>query len=219
MTLEIVVLALASTIRPTSLAAVYAILASDAPRRLMTAYIAAGLAFTIAVGLLILGAVGGIGTHPGSSHTKAVAELVGGLVALAFGVLVLTRRVSGPSRTRTSDVSPRWAGLRDRRLTLRGAALAGPATHVPGLFYLIALNLIAASGSKAPRAVWALLVFNALWFALPIAALAICIARPAAAQGVVGAAEAWTRRHARVIVIVASLGVGAILVVRALLTL
>jgi Sap, sulfolipid-1-addressing protein len=185
----------------------------------MTAYIAAGVAFTVAVGLLILGAVGGIGTQPGSSHTKAVAELVGGLVALAFGVLVLTGRVAGPSGNEAPDVSPRWAGLRDRRLTLRGAALAGPATHIPGLFYLIALNVIAGSESKAPRAVSAVLIFNALWFALPIAALAICIARPAAAQGVVSAAEAWTRRHARVIVIVASLGVGAILVVRAVLTL
>lgn len=217
MTAELVVLALASTIRPTSLAAVYAILASDAPRRLMTVYIAVGVVFTIAVGLLILGAVDSIGTQPGSSDAKAVAELVGGLVALGYGVLMLTGRVAGPNVDEAREVSPKWAGLRDRRLTLGGAAVAGPVTHIPGLFYLIALNLIAGSESKAPQAVLEVLIFNALWFALPIATLAICVAKPTTAQTVVGAAEAWTRRHAREIVTVASLTVGAILVVRGVL--
>jgi hypothetical protein len=49
-TLEVILLGLASTIRPTSMAAVCALLATAAPRRLMVVYVCAGMAFTIAVG-------------------------------------------------------------------------------------------------------------------------------------------------------------------------
>jgi len=215
---EVVLLALASTIRPTSLAAVYAILSTDAPRRLMTAYIAVGIAFTVAIGLLILGALDGVGMQSGSSSAKGIADLVAGALALGFGVLVLTGRIAGRRADEAPRAPRRWAALLERRLTLRGAALVGPATHIPGLFYLIALNVIAAYGSATPQAVLQVLLFNALWFALPIAALAICIADPAAARRGIGAIEAWTRRHARAILMVISLIVGAALIVRGALT-
>jgi hypothetical protein len=106
-TLEIIALALATTIRPTSLAAVYALLASDVPRRLMGAYVGAGL-----------------------------AELV---------------------------------------------------------------------------------VYNLIWFAIPIAALAVCFVRPAAARDAVQAIQDWTRRHARTIVVVVAFVVGGVLVLRGVL--
>ena len=53
-----------------------------------------------------------------------------------------------------------------------------------------------------------------VWFALPLAALVVCIFRPAAAPGLVGSVEQWTRTHARRILLVVSFGVGAALVVR-----
>src|SRR4029079_10055479 len=59
-TFEVILLALASTIRPTSLAAVYTLLSSPAPRRLMIAYVIAGLTFTIAFGALVVWAFHGI---------------------------------------------------------------------------------------------------------------------------------------------------------------
>jgi Sap, sulfolipid-1-addressing protein len=217
-TVELILLALASTVRPTSLAAVYAILSSDAPRRLLTAYVAAGVAFTIIIGLAVLGVVDGADVRAGTSHTKGIAEVAGGVLALGFGVLVLTGRILGPRADEAPSAPGRWAMLLDRRLTPRSAAVAGPATHIPGLFYLVALNLIAAQ-STGPRAVVQVLVFNALWFALPIAALAICIADPAAARRAIGAIEAWARLHTRVILIVISLVVGAALVVRGATTL
>jgi hypothetical protein len=45
-TIEIVLLALVGNIRPTNLAAVYALVSHPSPRRLMIAYIASGLLFT-----------------------------------------------------------------------------------------------------------------------------------------------------------------------------
>lgn len=53
---EVALLALPLAVRPTSLAAVYAMLSREAPRRLMVAYTIAGLAFTIAIGLAVVGA-------------------------------------------------------------------------------------------------------------------------------------------------------------------
>jgi hypothetical protein len=219
MIFELVLLALAGTVRPSSLAAVGAILSGDAPRRLLGAYIVAGVTFTVAVGLIVLGAFDGVDLHTGTSHTKAVAELVGGVVALAFGLLVLSGRVLGRHPGEAPRTPGRWVALIDRHMTLRAAALAGPATHIPGLFYLIALNLIGAADAGVPRSVANLLLFNALWFALPIAALAICVGDPATAQHAIAAVEAWARRHARVILMTIAFVVGAVLVVRGALRL
>ena len=216
---EIFVLALASTVRPTSLAAVYTLVSHDARRRLMWAYVAAGLVFTLAFGAVIVGATDGIHVHSGTSTTKAIADLGGGIAALAFGVGLVTGRIG---RGRAED-APRANGrLRSalaQRLTTRTAALAGPATHIPGVFYLIALNVIVAhNGALADKGI-ALITYNAVWFALPLAALVACIVRPEGARALVDGAQQWARDHHRSIALAASFGVGAALVTRGLLTL
>ena len=61
-------------------------------------------------------------------------------------------------------------------------------------------------------------VLVAVWFALPIAALAICIVEPTAAQSAVKAIQAWTARHARAITLVVSFAVGGTLVIHGALT-
>jgi hypothetical protein len=217
--LEILVLALASSVRPTSLAAVYALLSHDGRRRLMWAYVAAGLAFTLGFGAVIVGATHGIHLHSGSSKTKGIADIVGGAAAIAFGIGVATGRIS---RNRADDapVGPgRMQSALGRRVTTRTAALAGPATHIPGLFYLIALNVIVAHHVAFTRKAFALLTYNLVWFALPLAALAICVVRPEAARSFIGRVGGWTREHAREILLVVSFGAGAALVVRGVLTL
>ena len=214
MTLEIIALALANAIRPTSLAAVYALLASDAPRRLMGAYVVAGLIFTVGVGMLVVGAFDGIDLDAGSGHTKAVAQLAGGLVVLAFAVGVLTGRVGGRRGEDAPGPGGRWNDLLHRRLTMRTAALAGPATHIPGIFYLVALNLIVAHRSSALAGLLEVVIYNVVWFAIPIAALAVCFVRPVVARDAVEAIQGWTRRNARTIVVVVSFAVGLVLVLR-----
>ena len=71
MTIDVILLALASMIRPTSLAAVYALLSADQPRRLMIAYVIAGLTFTIAFSLLILLAFHGISSAMAATRPRA----------------------------------------------------------------------------------------------------------------------------------------------------
>jgi hypothetical protein len=214
---EILVLALASTVRPTSLAAVCALLSHDGRRRLMSAYVAAGLVFTLGFGLLIVGATEGIHVHSGADETKGIADIAGGIAALAFGVALATGLIRRGHTDDAPSRSQRMKSVLGRRLTTRTAALAGPATHIPGLFYLIALNVIVAHNLATPGKLVALGTYNAVWFAVPLAAVVICIVRPAAAQAFVESLEQWTRGHARGILLAVSFGVGAALVIRGVL--
>ena len=217
MIVEVVVLALASTVRPTSLAAVCALVSQDTRRRLMWAYVIAGLMFTLAFGAIVVAATHGIHVHSG--RAKGSADLAAGLVALGFGVAIATGRIRRDRPDDAPKASDRMRAVLDRRLTIRTAALAGPATHIPGLFYLIALNLIVTQNAATAGKTVALVVYNAVWFAVPLAALIVCIVRPAAAPGLLGSVEQWTRTHARGILLVVSFGAGAALVVRGILSL
>ena len=110
MIVEIFVLALASTIRPTSLAAVYTLLGPESRRRLMLTYVVTGLTFTVAFGLVIVYASHGVQFHSGSDRTKAVAEIVGGVAAVALGIAILTGRVHGRQRRELPEARSRSSG-------------------------------------------------------------------------------------------------------------
>jgi hypothetical protein len=215
-TIEVILLALVTAIRPTGVAAVYALVSAPAPRRLMSAYVIAGLAFTVTFGLIVIVAFKGIQIQAGTSRTTAIAEIIGGVLALTAGTLVLTGRIRGPARREEPKPSGRWNSVLDRHLTTRAAAIAGPATHIPGLFYLIALDLIVSSQPRLFESVILVLIYNAVWFALAIVALAVCIVNPAAARDGIETIQAAGRRHARTIVIVIWFGVGTTLLVRGL---
>ena len=218
MTIEVVLLALASTVRPTSLVAIYALVGHESPRRLMLAYTTAGLTFTIAVGLLVIWAFSGVDVNSGSQQTKGIAEIAGGIAVLTFAVLLGTGHVGGPHTDDAPDAPRRWTALLDRRLTPAKAALAGPVTHIPGLFYLIALNVIVAHQPSVPSGLVEVLIYNVVWFALPIGAFAVCVIDPPAARRTVDAVRTWTLRHTRTLLLLVSLAVGCGLVIRGLFT-
>ena len=218
MIIELLVLALASTVRPTSLAAVSALLSHASRRRLLLAYIAAGLAFTVAFGVAVVGAFHGIHIGAGSDSTKGIAYVVSGAVALLLGCVVLAGLV--PRRAnRGAPGASAWKSRLDRRLTVPAAAVAGPLTHIPGLFYLVALNVIVAHEPRVPGGLVAVVIYNAVWFALPIAALATCIVNPDAAREAVVLVQRWTGQHSRVLILSTSFIVGGALVVRGALLL
>jgi hypothetical protein len=217
-TFEVILLALASTIRPTSLAAVYTLLSGASPRRLMTAYVTAGLLFTIAFGALVVLAFHGVSVSSGTNRARGIADIAGGVIVLGFAVLVITGRVSGPHANDAPRAPNRWERLLDKHRTLKTAALAGPATHIPGVFYLVALNVIVAHDPSVSTGVIEILIYNLIWFALAIGALATCIFQPSAARSAVAAVTGWTRQHARVLLLVVSLTVGVVLLIHGLLT-
>ena len=197
MNLDVLVLALASAPRPAGIAALYALLNASSPRRVLLAYIAAGFTFSAAVGVLVVAIVHGVGIDYRGTDVYAAIELIGGLAALGFAIAVGTGRRELPSRDSASrEESKIIRGLRNPTVTT--AAVAGVATHVPGLFYIVALNAIIAEGPSFASGVLQVLLFNAIWFAAAIAAVVIFLLRPGVAPRALSRVISWARRHARV---------------------
>ena len=197
MNLDVLVLALASAPRPAGIAALYALLSASSPRRVLLAYIAAGFTFSAAVGVLVVAIFHGAGIDYRGTDVYAAIELIGGLAALGFAIAVGTGRRELPSRDSASrEESKIIRGLRNPTVTT--AAVAGVATHVPGLFYIVALNAIIAEGPSFASGVLQVLLFNAIWFAAAIAAVVIFLLRPGVAPRALSRVISWARRHARV---------------------
>ena len=206
MNADVVVLGLASVVRPTSLAAVFTLLASADPRRLLTVYLVVGLAFTLAVGFGAVALVHVAAPAPTTTTTaRNITVIVLGVVALG----IAGYRVAGGRRgLDPPDVAPRspsrWRELAARRgmgaPTPRSAGVAGVVTHLPGVFYLAALAGIVADDDGLVRSLLAVCLYNAFWFAIPITALVACVARPdstlAAAERVRAAVQRYRRELA-----------------------
>jgi Sap, sulfolipid-1-addressing protein len=191
------VLGLANTLRPTAAAAVYALLAGRRPRRSLAAYLVAGSTFSILVGVLVVGVLHGAHGLERTGTASAIINLVAGAASIGFAVGLLYR----PRREAPAPTSARWDPWRQRLAdpSLRVAALAGVATHLPGLFYLAGLNAIVGEQQGFGREVAQVLVFNALWYSSALAAFAAFLARPAATLAAVDRFGSWLRSHDRVL--------------------
>ena len=192
---ESILLAIVNALRPTGVAAVFALLSTPRPRRLLVAYIAVGFAWSFAVGILVVGALHGVRVETGSSTANSVVSLGLGAAAAGFAAGIATGRIETPSPGRSTGQSRVSRALRDP--TLAFAAGAGVATHLPGLFYLLGLNAISETGPGLAVGAVDVLIFDAIWFAIPIAALAVALRRPEDARVALDRGSAWARRHQR----------------------
>lgn len=193
--MEVIVLGLISAARPaTSQAAIFALLRVPGATRTLLAFVTAGFAFSLLVGLVLLGALDGAGGQFGRSSFAAVIDLLAGVAAIGFAAGVhrggFERRHERPHGRAASALA-----VRLRHPSLGTAAAAGVATHVPGLIYLVALNSIAADNDGPAEAVAMVALYNVLWFALPISALALVHRSPATATAYLDRLTAWARRH------------------------
>ena len=108
------VLALASVIRPMSVAAVYAMLSVARPTRLLTAYVVAGFVFSAGIGIVLVILLG-VSTGPRApEEVRAVIPFVLGAVSLGYATGLLSGWVQAPVPDRTgatpgSDASS-WLG-------------------------------------------------------------------------------------------------------------
>ena len=92
----------------------------------------------------------GVGIKTGNSTAYAVIELIGGGAALGFAAGMAAGKLP---RERESSVSDSRLVRRLRDPSPSVAAGAGVATHLPGLFYLLGLNAIAA-GDPSSSSEW-----------------------------------------------------------------
>ena len=163
---EALVLGVFSGLRPgTSLAAVLVLLRAPEPRRPLLFFTAAGLAASWVVGVLVVGVFHGADVAIGGGTLTAVLDVAFGAAALGFAAGLQRGWVQPPARR--TDVTPRFARLRDP--SLRVAAAAGVATHFPGLIYLVALNAIAAEQPGVIGTGLQVALYDVLWFMIPIA--------------------------------------------------
>jgi Sap-like sulfolipid-1-addressing protein len=213
-TIEIILLAMVSALRPAGLLAVYALAREHQLARLMAAYVAAGLAFTVTVGVTVIFVFSGLEVHAGTDRTKAIAEILAGVLALGLGTAVLVGRVRVGAVSKARPAGDRGEGPQHRKVTTRTAALAGAATHIPGLLYLLALDLIVSQEPDVAGGLLEIGIYNAIWFALPIVVLAICIGSPSAARTLVYKVQQWAGVNARTIVLLICFGVGGWLLIR-----
>jgi hypothetical protein len=193
---DVLVLALASAPRPAAIAALYALLSGSSPRRVVVAYVVAGFTLSVAVGVLVVAIFHGAGIDYRGTDVYAVIELLGGLAALGFAIAVGAGRRELPSRDRGNREESTII-RRLRNPTVTTAAVAGVATHVPGVFYIVALNAIIAEGPSLVAGMLQVLLFNAIWFAATIAAVVTFLLRPGVARRALARVDNWARRHAR----------------------
>ena len=216
--MDALVLALASVIRPLSVAAVYAMLSAARPTRLLTAYLATGFVVSTGIGIVLVILLG-IAAGPGApEQVRAVIPFVLGAISLSYAAGLLSGWVQAPmpDRTRATpgpDASS-WLGRQLANLSPRRAALAGVLTHKPGLFYLAALSAITNSTSSNANRILQVVLYNAIWFAMPIAALALARRRPAGLQDFLRQTTEWVWHRQRAITITAFGILGVYLIVR-----
>lgn len=208
---EAIGLAIASALRPTGFAAVYALLSAPRPARPLAAYVLVGFAWSCAVGVVVVSVLHGVGIKTGSSTAYAVIELIGGGAALGFAAGMATGKLP---RERESSVSDSKLVRRLRDPSASVAAGAGVATHLPGLFYLLGLNAIAAVDPSLAVGMVDVIVFNAIWFTIPAVALVLCLRRPEAARRALGRIADWMRCHRRSVPVAAFAVVGVFFVIK-----
>jgi hypothetical protein len=196
---EALLLALSSVLRPTTLGAVYAMLSRPAAHRLLRAYLAAGLACSLVVGIGVVVVLHGYATPAVSTFWRAIFDVALGAAACGYAIGVGTHRRSAPSRAPSRTT--RWLQHRLDNLTASRAALIGLVTHLPGLVYLAALNAIASSAAKPLNAAVQVVVYNTIWYSVAIAAFVVSVLYPAASKDLLEKADALVGRLGRSIVV------------------
>jgi len=210
---DVVVLGLASVVRPTSVAAVYAFLAARTPGPLLTAYVVAGLALSLTVGI---GAVAIVHVAPPPpTVTSTGRDLVNVLFgAVALGLAIYSAFRTPPDTPRVRRERPPSA-LRQRlsRPTTATAAVAGVATHLPGVFYLAALAAIVGERPGLTSGLLQVGFYNLLWFAIPLAALFSWLWRPDTTRDRAAQVTAAVQAHRKELVVGVFVLVGVYLVI------
>jgi hypothetical protein len=211
---DVLVLGLASVIRPTSVAAVYAFLAARSPRPLLVAYLAAGLALSLTVGVVAVTIVHVSPPPPSVSSTaRDVVDIAFGALCLGAALYYGLRSPRDPAPVRRPDRKPSAMRRRLSQPTVHSAALAGVATHLPGVFYIAALAAIVASRPGLTGGLLQVGLYNLLWYAVPLAALVSWIRHPETTRENAARLTAAVQAHKKALVVVVFALVGLYLVI------
>ena len=161
---DALVLAFASVVRPLSVAAVYAMLSTPRPTRLLTAYIGAGFVFSTGLGSVLVILLGeSAGRTP--DEARAAIAFILGAVSLGYAAGLLSGRFQGPARDTMRPVQARlqlvaWPSTGRPVRTPRGCRGADPQA---GAVLPAALGAIGNSTSSNAGRIFQVALYNAIW--------------------------------------------------------
>ena len=185
---------------------------------MLTAYVVAGFVFSAGIGMVLVTLLGITGGPRAPDEVRAAIPFILGAISLSYAAGLLSGWVQAPVRDHTRATTgpdpSSWLGRQLIDLSPRRAALAGVLTHKPGLFYLAALSAITNSTSSNANRILQVVLYNAIWFAMPIAALALARRRPAGLQDFLRQTTEWVWHRQRAITITAFGILGVYLIVR-----
>ena len=206
MWITILVMAFAVSLEPFRVGMTVLMLNRPRPMLQLLAFLCGGFAMGMSVGLVVLFVLRRRLMWSTYFTLPRVQICIGVLALLAAGALVVTRnRVAVPARftTRAQRV------MTGPSLWVAGAAGLGIA--LPSVDYLAALAVILASGAAATTQIGALLMFNAVAFALVEIPLLVYLLAPRATRDSMAALHDWIRSRRRIEVTALLAAVGCVL--------
>ena len=230
--MQLLFLALDAALYPTLLAAVVILLAQPRPRTLLGAYLAGGLFISIAIGLLIVFALGASkAVKNEQSGLSWGADLAIGGLAMLAAVAIATRADQRMRELRKRRKAAKRGGADEpaaeahepwsQRILARGSVpivfVAALAINLPGAAYLVALKDIAAGQHATATEIILVLGFNLIMFTLAEIPLLGLLLAPERTEALVKRVNAWLSRHGRAIAIALCGVLGVFLIVRGII--
>ncbi|MFN8162453.1 MAG: GAP family protein [Solirubrobacterales bacterium] len=223
--LSIFLLSLLAMFNPTLLAAVTVLMLLPNTKKLMLGYLLGAYLTSISLGLLIVFSLEDSGSVQTARHTLSPAEdIVVGLIALLVGFVLGTGRGEKlrerrRGRRESGEAKESWPERMLGRGSARVTFAVGVVLTFPGVSYLAALDRMARL--DAGTVATALLVIGfclmqQMLLELPLAGYAVA---PERTQDAVTRFRAWLSRNGRRAGAIGALAIGALLVLRGLITL
>jgi hypothetical protein len=208
MLITILAMAVAVSLEPFRIGMTALMLNRPRPILQLLAFLCGGYAMGLTVGLVFLFVFRR--ALPGSTYfTLPRVQILIGVLALLVAAVLAMR----PSAGRDTGAGKLWTQaqrlLNGRSLWVAG--MAGLGIALPSVEYLAALAVILASGAAAATQVGALLMFNAVAFALVEVPLLAYLLAPRATRASMAALHDWIRSRRRIEVATLLAGVGCVL--------
>jgi hypothetical protein len=217
--------AFTAALNPTLLAATMVMLFASRPTRLMFGYLLGAWTVSISIGLVIVFVLHDSGAVSTTQNTLSpAADIVLGVLFLLVAFVIagdrdarIRARRQARSETKTKE-APRWRRALDQG-SPRTAFVVGILLTLPGASYLVGMSRISHAGASTAVTALAVVLFCVIMLLLieiPLVGFAVA---PDATQRTVRRFTDWVSGNTRTIVARAALIIGALLLLRAVITL
>jgi hypothetical protein len=222
---DVVLFSLTASINPTLVAATTVMLLLPEPKKLMVGYLLGAYVTSITLGLVIVFALPNSSATKTTQHTLSpVVEIALGSIALLAALVLHTGRYERTAATRRARKEAKKAGPPRWQRTLskgspRTTFVIGALLTLPGASYLAGLDHIHKLDYSTTATVLLVVAFNVVMLWLLEVPLACFVLAPDWTPGAVERAKGWVARHAHRVAVGGLAVLGALLVVKGVISL